>query len=106
MKYTYPNYKLKMEFTPGTWSENDWELGESACVNQAFYVLPDETEFAIFKFVERTPTGRKRVRWEEWHNGRFSNNHFTSFDDAVRWMEGYMEFNGFDGGRQKYRVYM
>lgn len=30
MKYEYPNYKLKMEFTPGTWGENDWQLGETA----------------------------------------------------------------------------
>lgn len=105
MKYNYPNYKLKMEFTPGTWGENDWELGEQSCVDRAFYSLPDGTEFAIFKFVERTRTGKKKVRFEEWHNGRFSNNHFTSFDDACRWMENYIDFNGFKHGRQNYRVY-
>lgn len=105
MKYDYPKYKLKMEFTPGTWSENDWGLGEVACVDRAFYSLPDGTEFAIFKFVERTRTGRKKERWEEWHNGKFSNNYFTSFDDACRWMESYIDFNDFKHGRQNYRVY-
>lgn len=60
MKYNYPKYKLKMEFTPGTWGENDWKLGEQACVDRAFYVLPGGTEYAIFKFVERTRTGRKK----------------------------------------------
>ena len=105
MKYDYPKYKLKMEFTPGTWGENDWELGEQACVDRSFYSLPDGTEFAIFKFVERTRTGKKKVRFEEWYNGRFSNNHFTSFDDACRWMENYIDFNGFKHGRQNYRVY-
>ena len=105
MKYNYPKYELKMEFTPGTWSENNWKIGEQACVDRAFYSLPDETEFAIFKFVERTRTGKKKVRFEEWHNGKFSNNHFTSFDDACRWMENYIDFNGFKYGRQNYRVY-
>lgn len=105
MKYEYPNYKLKMEFTPGTWGENEWELGEVACVDRAFYSLPDGTEFAIFKFVERTRTERKKVRWEEWHNGKLSNNYFTSFDDACKWMENYIDFNGFKHGRQNYRVY-
>lgn len=105
MKYDYPKYKLKMEFTPGTWGENEWKLGEQSCVDRAFYSLPDGTEFAIFKFIERTRTGKKKVRFEEWHNGRFSNNHFTSFDDACRWMENYIDFNGFKHGRQNYRVY-
>lgn len=105
MRYDYPKYNLKMEFTPGTWGENDCELGEQDCVDRAFYVLPDGTEFAIFKFVERTRTGRKKVRWEEWYNGKFSNNYFTSFDDACKWMESYIDFNGFKHGRQNYRVY-
>lgn len=106
MKYSYPKYKLKQDFTPGTWSENDWKLGEAACVDRAFYYLPDGTEFAFFKCVERTRTGRKKVRWEEWRDGKFSNNYFnTSFDDACRWMENYINFNGFKSGRQNYRVY-
>ena len=104
MKYNYPNYKLKVEFTVGTFGENQWGFGECACVDRAFYVLPDGAEFAFFKFCERTYTGRKKVRWEEWHNGKFSNNHF-SFDNAVEYMEGYIEFNGFPNNRQHYRVY-
>ena len=105
IKYKYPDYKLKMEFTPGTFGENDWRLGESACVDRAYYILPNGSEYVIFKFAERTMTGRKKVRWEEWHNGKFSNNYFTSFDDAVRRMESEIEFNGFKSGRQNYRIY-
>ena len=105
MKYNYPNHKLKVEFTVGTFGENQWELGECACVDRAFYVLPDGAEFAFFKFCERTYTGKKKVRWEEWHNGKFSNNHF-SFDNAVEYMEWYIEFNGFPKNRQNYRVYL
>ena len=104
MKYNYPNYKLKVEFTVGTYGENQWGLGECACVDRAFYVLPDGAEFAFFKFCERTYTGKKKVRWEEWHNGKFSNNHFY-FDNAVEYMEVYIEFNGFRNNRQNYRVY-
>lgn len=104
MKYNYPNYKLKVEFTVGTFGENQWRFGECACVDRAFYVLPDGAEFAFFKFCERTHTGKKKVRWEEWHNGKFFNNHF-SFDNAVEYMEGYIEFNGFPNNRQHYRVY-
>lgn len=105
MKYDYPSYKLKSEFTPGTWGENDWQLGESACVDRAFYALPDGTEFAFFKFCERTRAGGKKTRWEEWHNGKLSNNHFNcGFDTAAKWMDGYIAFN-FDGKRQDYRVY-
>ena len=106
MKYDYPKYKLKAEFTPGTWGENDWNLGEQACVNNAFYCLPDGTEFAIYKFVERTRTGRKKVRWEEWYNGKFSNNYFNSFDEATKRLDGYIEFNGFAGTKQTYRIYI
>lgn len=105
MKYIYPDHKLKAEFTPGTWGENQWCLGESACVSRSFYVLPDGTEFAFFKFCERTMTGRKKTRWEEWHNGKLSNNHFNcEFDTAAAWMDRYINFN-FDGKRQDYRVY-
>ena len=105
MKYEYPDYKLKPEFTPGTWGENQWELGESACTDRAFYALPDGCEYAIFKFVERTRTGRKKCRWEAWYNGRFSNNYFNSFDEAVRSVDGHITFNGFPGKRNDYRVY-
>lgn len=105
MKYDYPKHKLKAEFTPGTYGENNWEYGEVACVDQACYVLPNESEYVIFKFAERTRSGRKKLRWEVWHDGRFSNNYFTSFDDAVKRMENEIEFNGFGGSRQKYRVY-
>ena len=105
MKYNFPKYNLKVEFTPGTYSENDGQLGEQACVDRAFYCLPDGEEFAIYKFVERTRTGRKKCRWEEWHNGKFSNNYFNSFNEAVRWLDGYIEFNGFPGKRNDYRVY-
>jgi len=106
MKYEYPHYKLKMEFTPGTWGENDWELGEQACVDRAFYALPNGSEYAIFKFVERTRTGKKKCRWEEWRNGKFSNNYFRSFNEAALGIECEMEFNGFPGTRQDYRVYL
>ena len=88
MKYKYPDYNLKYEFTPGTYSENDCGFGETACVDRAFYSLPNESEYAIFKFCKRTMTGQKKCRWEVWHNGRFYNNYFTSFDDAVRNVEG------------------
>ena len=106
MKYEFPHYKLKAEFTPGTWGENDWELGEQACVDRAFYALPDGSEYAIYKFVERTRTGRKKCRWEQWYNGRFSNNYFNSFDEAARHIENHIDFNGFPGTRQTYRVYL
>lgn len=106
MKYDYPNYKLKAEFTPGTWSENQLDYGESACVDRAFYALPDGTEYAVFKFCDRTMTGRKKCRWETWHNGKFANNYFNSFDEAMRWFDGYIGFNGFPGKRQDYRVYV
>lgn len=105
MKYEYPKYKLKVEFTPGTWGENDWQLGEIACVDRVFYSLPNGSEYAIFKFVERTITGRKKARWELWSDGRFANNYFNSFDEAVSRVDGEIDFNGFHGTRQKYRVY-
>ena len=105
MKYEYPNYKLKVEFTPGTWGENQWDYGEMACVSRSFYALPNGDEFVFFKFCERTMTGKKKTRWEEWHNGKLSNNHFNcDFDTAARFMDGYIAFN-FDGKRQDYRVY-
>lgn len=103
MKYDFPNPKLKTEFTPGTYGENDWAIFEQACVDKRHYVLPDGEEFAIYKYVERTPTG-KRCRWESWYNGKFSNNYFNGFDEAVRWMENYMEFNGIPGKRSDYEV--
>ena len=105
MKYEYPKHTLKYEFTPGTWGENEWGLGEIACVDRAFYILPNGSEYAIFKFCERTMTGRKKLRWELWHNGKFSNNYFTSFDDAAESIENEIRFFGFSGNRQKYRAY-
>ena len=105
MKYTFPKQTLKSEFTPGTWGEDQWELGETACVSRAYYALPNGSEYAIFKFCTRTPTGRKKLRWEEWHNGRFCNNYFTSFDDAVKSVENEIRFSGYPGDRQTYRVY-
>ena len=107
MKYKYPDHDLKEDFTPGTYSENNWKLGETACTNRAYYVLPNGSEYAFFKFTTRTVTGKKKVRWEEWCDGRFSNNHFTSsFDEAARRLEGEIKFNGFPGYRQTYRVYI
>lgn len=105
MNYTYPNYKLKYEFTPGTYSENEWQLGEVACVDRAFYALPNGSEYAIFKFCERTMTGRKKSRWETYHNGKFYNNYFLGFEEAVTQVENEIAFNGFPGKRQDYRVY-
>ena len=105
MKYEYPIYKRKPEFTPGTFRENDWRFGEVACVDRAYYSLPNGNEYAIFKFAERTMTGSKRLRWEVWRNGKFANNYFTSFEDAVSGVENEIEFNGFSGKRQDYRVY-
>lgn len=105
MKYSFPQYKLKSEYTPGTWGEMDWELGEIACVDRCYYSLPNGNEYAIFKFCERTHTGGKKLRWEKWCNGRFSNNYFTCFDDAVKDVELEISFHGFPGGRQAYRVY-
>lgn len=106
MQYQYPKYLLKSEFTPGTWGENDWNLGEIACVDRAYYSLPNGSEYAIFKFCERTYTGRKKLRWETWHNGKFYNNYFTCFDDAVSSVENEIAFNGFKGSRNNYREYM
>lgn len=105
MKYQFPTHKLKSEFTPGAWGENDWALGETACTSRAYYALPNGSEYAIFKFCERTPTGRKKLRWEAWYNGRFSNNYFTSFDDAVNSIENEIRFHDFPGTLQTYRVY-
>lgn len=105
MKYEYPKHKLKMEFTPGTFSENNWQLGEVACVDRAYYSLPNGNEYAIFKFVERTRTGKKKVRWEVWSDGRFFNNYFNSFDEATRYIENEIVFNEFAGTKQTYRVY-
>lgn len=103
-KYTYPDYKLKSEFNVGTFGENDWKLGETACVDRCYYRLPNGSEYAIFKFAERTRTGGKRLRWEVYHNGRFSNNYFTCFDDAVECVENEIAFNGFEKNRSKYRI--
>ena len=105
MKYYFPNYVLKCEFTPGTYSENDWALGETACVDRAFYVLPNGSEYTIYKFAERTHTGRKKIRWEVWHNGRFLNNYFTNFEDAASSIQNEIAFFGFPGNRQEYRIY-
>ncbi len=105
MKHKFPQQNLKSEFTTGTWGEMDWQPGEIACVDRAFYALPNGSEYAIFKFCERTYTGRKKLRWEVWHNGKFFNNYFTCFDDAVRPVENEIVFMGFPGGRQKYRTY-
>ena len=103
-KYTYPEYQLKTEFIKGTFSENDWRLGETACVGRWFYQLPNESEYAIYKFAERTPTGNKKLRWEVYHNGKFSNNYFTGFYDAVNSIEDEIAFNGFDKDLTKYRI--
>ena len=105
MKYEYPNYKLKAEFTCGTYSENQWEFGETACVDRLFYALPDGEEYAIFKFCERTMTGRKKCRWEEWHNGKFCNNYFNSLDEAVRNIKGHIDFWGLSAELKDCRVY-
>ena len=105
LHHTFPAYPLKVEFTPGTWGENDWKLGEIACVSRAFYAFPDGTEYAVFKFCERTHTGRKRLRWEAWHNGKFSNNYFNGFDEAVSWAENLVRFNAWPGKLNDYRVY-
>lgn len=105
MKEKFPIYNLKPDFTPGTFSENDWELGEQACTDRAYYRLPDGNCYAIFKFSTRTMTGRKKVRWEVYRNGRFSNNYFTNFDDAAREIDNAIEFHGFGGNRQNYRIY-
>ena len=105
MRFEYPKYKLKMEFYLGTFGENDWELGETACVDRTCYMLPNKSEYVIFKFVTRTPSGQKKVRWEEWHNGKFSNNYFGSYDESTRQIENEMAFNGFGGSRGDYRVY-
>ena len=105
LKHSYPDYPLKSEFTPGTWSENDGLPGEKACVDRVFYSLPDGTEYAVFKIVERTMTGKKRQRWETWQNGSFSNNYFTCFEDAVKCVDGRIGFWGFPGKRHDYAVY-
>ena len=102
--HTFPAYPLKVEFTPGTSGENDWKLGEIACVSRSFYVLPNGSEYAIFKFCERTRTGRKRLRWEAWRNGRFSNNYFRSYDEALSYIENEIALNGFSGTLSDYRV--
>lgn len=105
MKYEYPDYNRKVEFTPGANNEKGWKLGETACVDRAFFVLPNGSEYAIFKFAERTITGGKKLRWEKWHNGKFSNNYFTCFADAVKSCEDEIKFFGFPDSLQKYRIY-
>ena len=103
LKYGYPDYALKREFYVGTYSENDWKPGETACVDRWYYFLPNESEYAIFKFAERTRMGGKKLRWEVWHNGKFSNNYFTCFEDAVKQVDNECTFWGF-GARNKYRI--
>ena len=104
--YQYPDYNLKSEFRVGTYGENEWKLGEIACVDRCYYRLPNGSEYAIFKFAERTRTGGKRLRWEVYHNGRFSNNYFTCFDDAVECVENEIAFFGFGKNRNEYRLYV
>jgi hypothetical protein len=102
--HKYPDYKLKHEFSVGTFGENDWKLGEIACVDRYYYRLPNDSEYAIFKFAERTRTGGKKLRWEVYHNGKFSNNYFTCLDDATECIENEISFFGFKGNRSKYRI--
>lgn len=97
MKYKYPEYELKSEFTIGTWGENDWQLGEVNCVDRHYYRLPNESEWAIFKFCERTMTGRKKCRWEVWSNGKWYNNYFTCYHDAIEPIKNEISFYGFGG---------
>ena len=105
LNHDYPTYPMKMEFTPGTYGENEWAKGESACVDRHFYVLPNGSEWAIFKIAERTHTGHKKIRYETWHNGRWYNNYFTySYDDAVNGMENEIAFFGFEKNRTKYAL--
>lgn len=104
MKYSFPEHKLKMEFTVGTYGENDWELGEVNCVDRHYYALPNGNEWAVYKFCERTRTGNKKCRWEVWYNGKWYNNYFTSYEDAIQSIDGEIEFNGFNGKRIDYRV--
>ena len=104
MKQSYPSYTLKREFTPGTLSEDEWKPGECACVERAFFVLPNDSEYAIFKFATRTQTGRKSLRWEVYHNGRFSNNYFNGYEEAVQCIKNEISFWGFDGSLYSYRV--
>lgn len=47
----------------------------------------------------------ERLRWEAWHNGKFSNNYFNGFDEAVSWAENLVRFNGWPGKLNDYRVY-
>lgn len=109
MKYAYPVYDSKMEYDPGMWGWEEWENGETNCTNSQFYLLPDGTEYVIFKLVTRTMTGGKRARWEVWHNGRFSNNYFSqdgaTVDDAIEWLDSYIKFNGLPGKSSDYIVY-
>ena len=105
MKYDIPVYPMKLDFTPGTFSEDEWQKGESACVERNYYRLPNGSEWAMYKFSTRTPTGNKRVRWEVWHNGRFHNNYFNnSYEEVVESMGYEIAFNGFDKNRSKYRL--
>ena len=104
-KYDLPDYVLKRDFTPGTLSENEWKAGETACTDRHFYVLPNGSEWAVFTFATRTNTGRKNVRYEVWHNGKWYNNYFTnSYVDAVCGLENEIAFFGFDDNRSKYAV--
>ena len=104
-KFDLPNYPLKRDFTPGTFSENDWQVGETACTERHFYVLPNGSEWAVFKFSTRTNTGMKKVRYETWHNGKWHNNYFTNaYEDAVESMENEIAFFGFEKNRSKYAV--
>ena len=75
--FYYPLGRNKEEAKPSSWGENDWELGEveddmslreeekatkkNKDNNRAFYnSLQRRNEFAIFKILESTRTGRKK----------------------------------------------
>ena len=105
LMHNVPTYKMKRDFRPGTFSENEWQKGETACVDRHFYRLPNGSEWVVYTFAERTHTGMKKVRMEVWHNGQFHNNYFSNnYDDAVNSMENEIAFFGFEKNRAKYAL--
>lgn len=103
LQHNYPTYPMKSEFTPGTFSENEWQKGEQACTSRHFLRLPNGSEYAIYRIAERMPTGRKSIRYELWHNGKWSNNFFTAdFDEATQSIKDELAFWGYDKKISKY----
>ena len=105
LKYDVPFPPLKNDFREGTYGENHWARMETACVSRRFYILPNESEWAVYKYVTRTNTGKRTVRFEVWRNGRWWNNYFEEYYPAViEGIKNELTFNGYDDKVALYAV--